>query len=1002
MRRLSLGHTVLSAALGFLALSVSTSSQSPTRQAPGHRLGPLEVESVSNREVVAREALVRLSQPLQATQLAKIVSAVNPETLEAVGRSGIFRVRSRSLRAAALLSALSNIAGISYAEPNFVVRALDEPNDPLFPNLWGLKNVRAPESWDVAFGSTANVVAIVDTGIDYLHPDLISNVWSAPAPFTVTIGGVSITCQAGTHGFNALERTCDPMDDHNHGTHVAGTIGAVGNNGIGVVGVNRTASMMGLKFLDSNGSGTVSDAIDAIEFAIQAKHAFSAAGAANVRILSNSWGGGDFSQALLDQINAANHEDMLFVAAAGNNGLPNDIVPLYPASYSAANVVAVAATGTTDARASFSNFGATTVHLGAPGVNILSTIRGGAYSYSSGTSMATPHVSGAGALVLSQCLLTTAELRATLLDAVDLVPSLASTTITGGRLNVNSAVRSCSGPPASPASLRAAGGDTQARLDWPAASGATRYNVKRSMISGGPYALVASNVKALQYVDGGLANGTTYYYVVSAANMVGESSYSPEAAATPAVPADLVVSSFIVPNNAAPGQPFPVSVTTKNQGTGSAAPSRTKFFISIDTVIDSSDMRLAEDQLVPTAAPGASFPASISLSIPPQLATGTYYLIAKADADDVHFESQEGNNTRARQIYVGADLVISVLMGPTGTTPGATMTMSYTVENQGGMSAPVSNVRFYWSTNSTLDAADTVLSTETVGSIAQTGNAPGQTTFIVPASATVGTFYVIAEADALKVVPEIRETNNTASYLVRIGGDLVIPAFTAPSALGAGASVVLTDTTRNDGGSPVGASLTQFYLSTDAVLSVGDSLLGARSVGALAPAESSTGSTTLTIPAGTLAGSYYLFAKADGGGSVSESQETNNTAVKTVKVGPDLTADIDVVISPVTAGSSTSVTESVANKGGADAGMSVVGYYLSIDYALDASDIRLAESRTIPSLAAGASSRATTSVTIPAGTAPRTYYLIVKADANGSVGETSETNNTWPRSFRVD
>ena len=170
------------------------------------------------------------------------------------------------------------------------------------------------------------------------------------------------------------------MDDHHHGTHVAGTIGAAGNNGIGVAGVNWTTRMMGIKFLDSSGSGTTADAIAAIEFAIAAKQAFAATGAANIRVLSNSWGDREFSQALLDQVNAANAADMLFVAAAGNDGFDNDILPMYPASFAAPNVISVAATSNTDDRAWFSNYGASSVHLAAPGVDILSTMTGGTYA----------------------------------------------------------------------------------------------------------------------------------------------------------------------------------------------------------------------------------------------------------------------------------------------------------------------------------------------------------------------------------------------------------------------------------------------------------------------------------------------------------------------------------------------------------------------------------------------------------------------------------------------
>ena len=407
MIRIRISGAALSAAIAILLLSTSVSTQ-------GQRRARFEVEIVNNRVTVAREVLVKFREPFRTAQLGQIVSTADPDAVEAVGRSGIFRVRSRSFTTAALLALLGRRPDLQYVEPNFVVHALIEPNDPSFPQLWGLRNlgqavngglagaagadIHALDAWDVSIGSTDNVVAVVDTGIDYTHPDLAPNIWSAPDRFTVSINGTSITCEAGTHGFNAIDQSCDPMDDHEHGTHVSGTIGATGNNSVGVVGINWTASIMGLKFLDAGGSGTVADAINAIEFAIQAKQAFAATGGANVRVLSNSWGGGDFSQALLDEINSANSHDMLFVAAAGNNGVPNEILPTYPASYDTPNMIAVAATTNTDARAYFSNYGAHSVHLGAPGYDILSTIIGGAYGFLSGTSMATPHVSGAAAL----------------------------------------------------------------------------------------------------------------------------------------------------------------------------------------------------------------------------------------------------------------------------------------------------------------------------------------------------------------------------------------------------------------------------------------------------------------------------------------------------------------------------------------------------------------------------------------------------------------------------
>ncbi len=411
-------------------------------------------------EVAAQEVLVKF-RVATAQNIAEVVAAHDVDLVQGVGGIGVFLFHSRSKGAATLVRGIAARPDVIYAEPNYILHAIAIPNDPRFSELWGLQNtgqailgvpgtpgadIKAVSAWDISTGSRANVVTVVDTGIDYTHPDLAANVWSAPSAFTVTIGGVSITCAAGTHGFNAITKVCDPMDDNNHGTHVSGTIGAVGNNSMGVVGVNWTASIMGSKFLNAGGSGTTSGAINAIEFAIQAKAVFAASGGANVRVLSNSWGGGGFSRALLDEINRANANDMLFVAAAGNSSSNNDLFAFYPASYNAPNVVAVAATDNSDSLASFSNYGASSVDLGAPGVSVLSTILGGNYDSFSGTSMATPHVSGAAALVLSRCTLDTAGLKSNLLNNVDPIPSLAGITVTGGRLNVDRAIRVCSAP----------------------------------------------------------------------------------------------------------------------------------------------------------------------------------------------------------------------------------------------------------------------------------------------------------------------------------------------------------------------------------------------------------------------------------------------------------------------------------------------------------------------------------------------------------------------------
>jgi subtilase family serine protease len=1011
MRRISTGVTFVVSVFAVFLLSAAPSSQ-------GRQPGRFDIEAIGAREAVAREILVKFQEPPHPLQIGQLAADADAEGLQPVGRTGVIRVTSRSRSAATLLAALRNRRDLAFVEPNYVVHAFSDPGDTYFPLLWGLKNIgqpvnggaagtagadiRAAAAWDLTVGSASNVVAVVDTGIDYTHSDLAPNMWSAPAPFTVTIRGVQITCEAGTHGFNAIARTCDPMDDHNHGTHVAGTIGAAGNNGAGVAGVNWVTSLMGLKFLDAAGTGNIADAIDAMDFALQTKQIFAASGGANIRVLSNSWGGGDFSQAFLDAINAANDDDMLFVAAAGNNGLPNDLVPQYPASYAAPNVIAVAATTNTDTRASFSNYGVKTVHLGAPGVNILSTIRGGVYGFSNGTSMATPHVSGAAALTLSHCALDTADLKTVLVDSVDPVPALATRTISGGRLNVHKALLSCSDPPGAPTNLTAIAGDGQIKLTWSAAANAATYRVKRSDAPGGPYTTIASSIKATQYINTNLTNGTTYYYVVSAANILGESGDSNEASATPKLPADMDVSAFTVPSTAIAGSTISVSVTTKNAGIGSADPSTTRFFLSTNAVFEPTDEVLQNAQAVPALAPGTLLTSSITVGIPSDLPAGAYYLIAKADADDVLLESSESNNTYARGFSVGPDLVVSTISVPAAAAPGATITATYTVKNQGTVAAGASTVEFLWSTNISLDAGDPSLGATGVGALVPNGTQSGQIALQIPPGVTLGTYYIFATSDSANVVAEAKESNNETRASIDIGGDLEVSSLVAPAVLGIGMPFTATDTTTNAGGTTVGQSVTYFYLSPNAGLSADDTFLGSRTVASLGAGDASTVNTTLTIPEGTPAGSYYLFAKADGPNAVTETQESNNTDIKSAKVGPDLTVSISSVTTPVHAGATTAVKDTVTNKGGNNAGPSEVRYYFSTNTVVDAADTLLAETRAVGLLVPNGTSTATTPVTIPAGTAPGLYYMIAQADGAGSVAESSESNNTYARQIRVD
>ncbi len=341
--------------------------------------------------------------------------------------------------------------GVLYAEPNYIYTTQiggkptgpgkdpEYPKPPKLPNpavkdpqigdQYGLSLINAEAAWAVSRGSKEIVVADIDTGIDYTHPDLVNNLWQNPKEIA---GNNKDDDKNGfvddMIGWDFRDKNAKPFDDNSHGSHTAGTIAATGGNGVGVSGVAQSTSIMALRFLGgANGSGTAEDAIAAIQYAT----------ANGARLTSNSWGGGAFSQALFDVISEANDKGILFVAAAGNSRSDNDKSPSYPASYNLPNILSVAATDSSDELAGFSNYGAKSVMLAAPGVDVLSTVPGKKYKRLSGTSMACPHVSGAAALILAAYpQLKATELKALLMESVDVITDLNGRVQTGGRLNI--------------------------------------------------------------------------------------------------------------------------------------------------------------------------------------------------------------------------------------------------------------------------------------------------------------------------------------------------------------------------------------------------------------------------------------------------------------------------------------------------------------------------------------------------------------------------------------
>jgi subtilisin family serine protease len=448
-----------------VALGISPVALGARRVAPGR--GPVALRLDRGLGPIASNAAGPYSDDLVLVGFKRGVSTSLQRWIEK--RVGGIRARRLGLGASltvrrgevpAVIRRLKRDRAVRYAEPDYVMQANGLPNDPQFPLQWGLQNTgqsvngtagapgadeHVAPAWGVTTGSSSIVVAVADTGVEYTHPDLAANMWSNP-------GGVG-GCAAGTHGFDVVagENACDPMDDdtayNGHGTHVAGIIGAVANNGVGVTGVNQTSSIMAVKWLDSNSSGLTSNLIAALQSVIQAKQA-----GVNVRVVNDSptFVGTAYSQALSDEIDQLGASDILFVTPAGNTSQNNDSTPRYPCDYDRPNEICVAGSDQNDRLPSWANYGAHTVDLAAPGNNIYSTLRNASYGYISGSSMSAAEVSGAAALILSVGYQSASALKADILNNVDPLPSLQGLVRTGGRLDVCRAMPGCTLPPPAP------------------------------------------------------------------------------------------------------------------------------------------------------------------------------------------------------------------------------------------------------------------------------------------------------------------------------------------------------------------------------------------------------------------------------------------------------------------------------------------------------------------------------------------------------------------------
>lgn len=333
---------------------------------------------------------------------------------------------------------------IEFAQPNYIYHIEATPNDPSFGSLYGMQKIGAPTAWNTTTGNSNIVVAVIDTGIRRTHEDLAANIWQNPGE----IAGNGIDDDANGYvddkfGWDFIGNDPEPNEEYSHGSHVAGTIGAAGNNGKGVAGVNWNVSLLALKIHDATGNSTSARIVEAFNYVRMMKLQHGV----NIRVTNNSYGGCNeacgYDQATKDAIDAAGRADILNVFAAGNSNANIETTPFYPASYNSPSILAIASSDQNDNRSGFSNYGAASVDLAAPGSGILSSVRDSdtAYVSLSGTSMASPHAAGAAALLFAaNPNLSAASVKATLMNTVDVLPQWSGVVKTGGRLNIARAI----------------------------------------------------------------------------------------------------------------------------------------------------------------------------------------------------------------------------------------------------------------------------------------------------------------------------------------------------------------------------------------------------------------------------------------------------------------------------------------------------------------------------------------------------------------------------------
>jgi subtilisin family serine protease len=978
------------AAIVATTLSVRPSAQTATR-------GPS----------VAGEILVKFAPGANARAQADAHRQSGGILLDRIARTGVQRIGVQAGDEAATIARYRRNPNVLYAEPNFI-RTVPPllshgggtevlPGDYHLDEQWGLHNtgqafqcipfifgdwcfyqgtpdadIDAPEAWAISTGSPVPV-AVIDSGVDYMHPDL-----------------------AGKYlgGYDFFNSDADPMDDHGHGTHVAGTIAAAMNNVTGsppeeegVVGVAPSAGVFGYKVCGADGSCS--------DFAIQ--QAIAAAIVNGAKVINLSLGGPDFSQSTYDAVQDAWTAGLVIVAGAGNDGT-TDL--FYPAAYD--NVISVAAFDEDHRRASFSNYG-TWVDIAAPGNTIMSSYRmsacvtsdvpgdTGCYTWSSGTSMATPHVSGAAALVWSRPDVTSNnQVMSVLLNSADPVGvspvRLDSWTIHGG-LNLHNAITYASTRPiahAGPDQLvtdSEGDGADMVRLDGSASSDPNGTIVGYEWREGATFLAagatpdvwlaVGVHTITLEVTDNdGETDTDTVVITVNPGNQVTVTASTVQASEAP--PQDGV---FTITRTGSTDTPLNVQYTVAGTATTDS-----DYVALPGAVTIQPGSSVATLTVTPIDDGVSESDESVVLTI----AANTAYTVGSANSATVTIVSDD----------LPPDLIVVSVSAPAIAGADTNIVVTDTTKNQGTGSSVASTTGFFLSTNLNVDAADVFLGSREVPLLSTGATDVSSTTLRIPASTTTGSYYVLAKADSDGGVPEDKETNNVkASGLVTIGPDLILSVVSAPATAAAGGAISMSDTTKNQGGGGAEASTTRFYLSANFGIDSSDVILGARSVAPLPPGASDTASISVVIPADTPAGTYYVIAQTDTANVVRETTEINNTrATSAVRLGPDLIVTALSAPSSTAAGATITASYTAKNQGAGTAAASATGFYLSTNWSIGSEDAFLG-SRPMTELAAGATTTASVSLELPADTPAGSYYVIARADWNSGVPETVETNN---------